>query len=58
MSTIKKVYGRLRRYIKKRNGRLIEDHQKIFETSQGVHINALEIDEIFEEVLGFLEQGD
>lgn len=30
MSTIKKLYGRLRRVLKKRKGRELEDHQKVF----------------------------
>lgn len=44
MDTIKKVYSRIRRLIKKKKGKEVEDQQKFFETSQGVHINALKID--------------
>lgn len=44
MDTIKKVYSRIRRLIKKKKGKEVEDQQKLFETSQGVHINALKID--------------
>lgn len=44
MDTIRKIFGRLKRMIKKKKGKDIEDNHKIFENSQAVHINALRID--------------
>ena len=48
MDTIRKIYGRMRRLVKKRKGREVEDNSKIFESFQGVQVNALKIDEVFE----------
>lgn len=56
MDTVRKIYGRVKRALKKK-GKEIEDNQKIFESSLGVHINALKIDEAFEEALTILEES-
>ena len=56
MDTVRKVYNRLKRVLKKRRNVETEDHSKIFENFQGVHVNALKIDEVFEEVLTVFEE--
>lgn len=57
LDTSRKLYARLRRLLKKR-GKDTVDNSRAFETSQGVLINALRIDEVFEEVLTPFEQAD
>ena len=34
------------------------DNSKVFEKFQGVHVDALKIDEVFEEVLTTIEEAD
>jgi HSP90 family molecular chaperone len=57
METVRKIYARLRRVLKKK-GKEVEDQHKLFESPQVVQVNALKIDEAFEEVLGAIEHAD
>ena len=56
IDTLRKVYGRVVRLVRKNKGKEFEDMHKLFESSEGVHINALKIDEAFEEALLALDQ--
>lgn len=58
MDTIRKVYGRMRRLLKKRRGKDIEDNSEIFDGSQGMQVNAVKIDQIFERTVALFEEED
>ena len=47
IDTLRKVYGRVTRLVKKKKGKEVGDMHKLFESAEGVHINALKIDEAF-----------